>query len=246
MGTSLASPKPGAAVPDTNPYAEGLAALSSFFVGESSVEETLLRIADIAVASSPASFAGVTLLVDGRPTTAVFTDPESPEIDTAQYETGDGPCLSAFRHQDTCRITDTRTEPRWRAFCEACVEHDILSTLSLPLVGMDEPAGALNLYATKPNAFDDYEGMADAFARAASAVVHNATAYWDARHLGENLTEAMRSRAVIEQAKGMLMARSKLTPDESFDLLRKASQRENVKLRDIAQRIVDRESPPSV
>ena len=69
----------------------------------------------------------------------------------------------------------------------------------------------------------------------------NASAYWQATQLSEQLGQAMQSRAVIEQAKGILMARSPhLEADEAFDLLRKASQRENVKLRDIAQRIVDR------
>ena len=70
---------------------------------------------------------------------------------------------------------------------------------------------------------------------------HRHSAYWQAAQLSEQLTHAMQSRAVIEQAKGILMARSPhLTADEAFDLLRKASQRENVKLRDIAKRIVDR------
>ena len=69
----------------------------------------------------------------------------------------------------------------------------------------------------------------------------NASAYWQATQLGEQLSQAMQSRAVIEQAKGILMARSpQMTADDAFELLRKASQRENIKLRDIAQRIVDR------
>jgi AmiR/NasT family two-component response regulator len=71
------------------------------------------------------------------------------------------------------------------------------------------------------------------------------SAYWTAFDLGVHLNEALKTRAVIEQAKGMIMARSPgLTPDEAFDLLRKASQRENVKLRLIAQRIVERRPPP--
>ncbi len=68
----------------------------------------------------------------------------------------------------------------------------------------------------------------------------NAQAYWGARDHIKNLDEAMRSRAVIEQAKGILMARSSLDPDEAFDMLRRASQRENRKLRDVATDLVDR------
>ena len=71
----------------------------------------------------------------------------------------------------------------------------------------------------------------------------NVAAYWEALKLGEQLSQSIKSRAVIEQAKGMLMgARRTMSADEAFELLRAASQRENVKLRDIAQRIVDRRS----
>jgi AmiR/NasT family two-component response regulator len=74
---------------------------------------------------------------------------------------------------------------------------------------------------------------------AASVVLANATAYWGAQELGEQLTAAMQSRAIIEQAKGILMGQSPdLDADGAFAVLRRASQRENVKLRDIAQRIV--------
>ncbi len=78
------------------------------------------------------------------------------------------------------------------------------------------------------------------FASQAAIVLANAQAYWDAREMSAGLTEAMKSRAVIEQAKGMLMAAQGCDEDTAFDFLVKASQRENLKLRDIAQRIVDR------
>lgn len=75
---------------------------------------------------------------------------------------------------------------------------------------------------------------------AAAAVLANAQAYWDAHTLSQQLNEAMHSRAVIEQAKGIVMARTAgMGPDQAFEALRRASQRENVKLRTIAQRIVD-------
>jgi len=116
------------------------------------------------------------------------------------------------------------------------------SSLSLPLRVADESLGAMNLYARVPDGFsDDDESIGVELAATASIVLANASAYWQAAQLGEQLSEAMRSRAVIEQAKGILMARSpELTADEAFGMLRHASQRENVKLRDIAQRIVDR------
>ncbi len=129
-------------------------------------------------------------------------------------------------------------------FARAARAHGVGSVLSLPLVAGDVGLGALNLYAPAGMAFStEDEAVGLELAAAAAIVLANASAYWGASLLGEQLTEAMRSRAVIEQAKGMLMARSpELSPDDAFDLLRRASQRENVKLREIAQRIVDRKS----
>jgi AmiR/NasT family two-component response regulator len=87
--------------------------------------------------------------------------------------------------------------------------------------------------------------LGEDLAAAAGSVLDNVWAYWSAFDLSQQLSEAMQSRAVIEQAKGILMARSPaMTADEAFELLRKASQRENIKLRTLAQRIVDRKLPP--
>jgi AmiR/NasT family two-component response regulator len=129
-------------------------------------------------------------------------------------------------------------------FARLAQERGVLSTLSLPLVAGGSGVGAMNLYASVVKGFsDEDEALGADLATAAAIVLANAGAYWDARRLSEQLTEAMESRAVIEQAKGMLMAQSPgITPDEAFDLLRRASQRENVKLRDIARRIVEHRS----
>jgi AmiR/NasT family two-component response regulator len=70
--------------------------------------------------------------------------------------------------------------------------------------------------------------------------VANAYLFWECRQLAENLEAAMASRAVIEQAKGVLMVQQGVDADAAFDLLRIVSQRENVKLREVAQRLVDR------
>jgi GAF domain-containing protein len=116
----------------------------------------------------------------------------------------------------------------------------VRSTLSLPLVVNGAGIGALNLYAGTPKGFsaeDETIGMD--LATAAAIVLANASAYWGAFNLGEQLGEAMASRAEIEQANGILMAQSPGTSaDAAFEILRRASQRENVKLRDIAKPLV--------
>jgi GAF domain-containing protein len=224
-----------------SPLTSSLAALSRFFVGDGTLQETLTRVADLTVEALPATeLAGITMMVEGRPQTAVFTDEAAPEIDEAQYRTGDGPCLDAFREGRVMRIDSTLRDGPWKAFRETAADHGIRSTLSLPLVVDKTPVGALNLYANRENAFGEEDvDTATVFASQAAIVLANAQAYWDARELSSGLSEAMKHRAVIEQAKGMLMAAEGLDEDAAFRMLVSASQRENVKLRDIALRIVD-------
>ncbi len=222
-----------------------LYALSQFVISKMSMGETLLRVSHLTTEALPAAdMAGITLLGEnGRPVTGVFTDPEAPEIDAAQYASGRGPCLDSWRLGKIVRLDDLDDAAGdYPEFVAAARSHGVRSTLSLPLVAGDDAAGALNLYSRTPKGFSlEDEEVGTMLASAAAIVLVNASAYWQAAQLSEQLSHAMQSRAVIEQAKGVLMARTpRLSADEAFDLLRKASQRENVKLREIAQRIVDR------
>jgi transcriptional regulator with GAF, ATPase, and Fis domain len=222
--------------------------LARFQVAEATVGDTLHRIAEITREALPAAdVVGMTMLgEDERPTTAIYTDEESPEIDEAQYREGKGPCLDAWREKRVHRVDHiSEAAQRWPGFATACADHGVLSTLSLPMVVADVAIGAMNLYAHAARGFGaDDEELGMDLASAAASVLSNVSAYWTAFDLSQQLNEAMASRAVIEQAKGMIMARSpKVSADEAFELLRKASQRENVKLRVLAQRIVDRQPP---
>ena len=229
-----------------DPLARSLAALSSFFVGDGTLRSTLDRVAHLAEEAVPAAdIVGLTMVVDGRARTAVFTDEDAPEIDSAQYETGIGPCLDAFRHQEVFRIEDTTKDDRWGPFSEAAAAHGVRSTASLPLVANHEGLGALNFYSRSPAAFtDDDVEVGSRYATQAAIVLANSQAYWDAHPLSQDLATAMRSRAVIEQAKGIMMGAQRCSPDEAFQILVRASQRENRKLRDIAEELVSRIEQP--
>lgn len=225
-----------------------LSALSGFLLSDLTLGDTLLRVAEITTDALPAArVAGIAMLDEqGHVQTGVYTDPSSPEMDACQYESGRGPCLDAWRQGRTVRVDDmTAAMADYPEFAGSALEHGVHSTLSLPLIAGGEGIGALNLYSPEKAGFGEAdEELGLELAAAASVVLANAHAYWAAVELGEGLSEAMKSRAIIEQAKGMLMARSAdMDADAAFDLLRRASQRENVKLRDIAQRIVDRRLP---
>ena len=225
-----------------DPLAQSLSALSRFFVGDGTLHETLSRVAHYAEQAMPATaMTGITMLVDGRVSTAVFTDEAAPEIDAAQYDTGIGPCLDSFRHRRIFRIDDTTTDNMWATFSAAAAAHVIRSTLSIPLVANHEGLGAMNFYSRAPSGFSqDDEEVASQFGVQAAIVLANAQAYWDAHQLSQNLAAAMQSRAAIEQAKGILMGAQRCTADEAFQILVRASQRENRKLREIAEDIVSR------
>jgi GAF domain-containing protein len=224
-----------------SPLTASLSALSRFFVGDGTVEDTLRRVSDLTVEAVPAAdLIGITMLVEGRPRTAIFTDDTAPEIDQAQYDSGDGPCLCAFEEQRITQIESTREPGEWPEFRAAAAAHGIGSTLSFPLMVEKSAVGAMNLYSYAERAFDVRDrDDGELFAAQASIVLANAQAYWDAHDLSRGLAEAMRNRAVIEQAKGILMAAGGVDEDAAFETLTRASQRENIKLRDIARRIVD-------
>lgn len=226
--------------------AESIGVLTRFFVGDGTLQETLDKVAGLARDAVPdADMVGITMLVEGRTRTAVFTDDIAPEIDSAQYETGIGPCLDAFRHQQVFRLHDTTKDDSWTSFSEAAAATGIRSVMSLPLIANHEGVGALNMYSRKPNAFpDEAERLGLEFAAQAGIVLANAQAYWDAQLLSQGLSEAMKSRATIEQAKGILMAMQRCSPDDAFQILVRASQRENRKLREVAAEIVTNAARP--
>jgi GAF domain-containing protein len=184
---------------------------------------------------------GLTLMLDEKLGTYVFTEPDIPEIDRAQYDTGDGPCIHAYRSGERTLIPSTIASDDYPEFCAAAAEHGFLCVVSFPLATPKGRIGAMNHYSRLENAFGAAEiEVGDRFAQQAAFLLVNAQAYWDARSLSENLAEAMESRATIEQAKGIIMASTGTDPDGAFAVLKEQSQRENIKVRDIAEEIVRR------
>ena len=225
---------------EDSPLRESLAALSQFFVGDRTMEESLLRVAEMTTEAVPdAEFVGITMMNRGRPQTTVFTHPDAPEIDQRQYEADSGPCLESFRRGEVIRLDSAARDRRWPEFASACLEHGIHSTLSFPLTVDGTTNGALNLYSKREQAFEPEQlELGRLFAAQAAIVLANAQAYWSARAKSEQLEQALQSRAEIEQAKGIIMATTRCTPDEAFDLLVRQSQQQNRKLREIAGEVV--------
>jgi GAF domain-containing protein len=182
---------------------------------------------------------GVTVVMDDRPRTAAYTTAGTLEIDAVQYSVGDGPCLDAFRNGRENLVDFAGGEERWPAFMEGCDVGDVQSLLALPLESGGRRFGALNLYGYERHAFDhtDLVLVRMAAARAADALAA-AVQVAGAREVAAQMEQAMASRAVIEQAKGVLMGRHSISETVAFELLRRQSQEQNLKLRVLAAQLV--------
>jgi GAF domain-containing protein len=209
----------------SDPIDDALTALTRYFVGDETMGQTLERVCDAAIrAVPPASFCGISIVVDGKLGTYIFSHPEVPQIDRAQYDTGEGPCVDAYRTGRRVLVRSTSEPgpyPEFRAMARGYGLHSVLST---PMTTNSDLLGAMNLYADQDNAFSDSDiRTADAFATQAAFLLANSKAYWDAHMLSENLSQAMASRAEIEQAKGIIMAHTGVDADEAFAQLRAPS-----------------------
>jgi GAF domain-containing protein len=183
---------------------------------------------------------GMTLRQRGRPpATAACTDPLASQADEIQFRTGDGPCFHAMRHAQVVRIDDLATHTRWPRFSRQAAALGIRSCLAFPLFEDNEPAGALTLYARRPGAFGSAEvRRAERFARNASGALTLALRMSSCNDLNDQLRSSIVSRAIIDQALGVIMATERCPQDKAFSLLRTVSQNTNVKLRDLAATIV--------
>jgi GAF domain-containing protein len=221
---------------------ESLELLGRLSLRELSMDSLLQTVADLAKTVMPGNpETSVTVLVKDKPTTVASTAQVAIDLDESQYERGHGPCMHAARTGELTEIADTRTDERWPDYLPRAVERGNLSSLSIPLViDQDQQvSGALNVYAREPHAFDaESRSVATRFGPYAAVAAGNLYAYQSAREMADNLQAALESRAVIDQAKGVLMERYKLSPDQAFQLLAQASMHGNRKVRDIAEHLV--------
>ncbi len=220
--------------PSSTEVAEMFEQVARALASDTSVEATLDAIVRLAVEHLPAcEFAGITMIVD-RVVTSPASSHETPRIlDAIQAEVDEGPCLDAIAEHQVFRTGDLTKETRWPRFAErAHRETGVTSIVSFRLFIEQDTMGALNLYATAVDAFDDTD-----VALGAVFAAHAAVALSSAQR-EEQLERKAASRDLIGQAKGILMAQSHIDEDAAFDLLRRASQRLNIKLTHVAEGVV--------
>lgn len=218
----------------------GLAGLAGLLTGHRALPETLTNIAEFAVQAIPgAEGAGLTMLEDDRPQTVVASAEFVRAVDDVQYGLGEGPCLLAVQTRETQTSGSLGGERRWPRFGPRVGRMGVHSVLSLPLLLPERVVGALNVYAHPKDAFgSEAVRIGELFARPAAVSVHNAQVLAQSQRLAAQLGDALTSRAVIDQALGILMSRTGAGPEEAFDRLRAMSQSQHLKLAMVAQTLV--------
>ncbi|MDQ0366826.1 GAF and ANTAR domain-containing protein [Catenuloplanes indicus] len=216
------------------------ARLARIKLGETDLRGVLDMIADLARRAVPgADEVSVTLVRGQKPQTAALTSDMALRLDQAQYELGSGPCLEAAGTAGVMLLSRIATETRWPRWTPRAVELGAGSSLSIGLPVQESVTGALNVYSTTADAFDDPAvRLAESFAEYAAVALANAHLYDTTTTLAEQMRAAMAHRAVIEQAKGIIMADRRCTADEAFRILTRISQDTNRKLRDVAAALV--------
>ncbi len=200
---------------------------------ESDPDALLAEIVRSAVALIPGTDEGsVSLVTRRRKVTSLHPTSTLPErVDALQAETGQGPCLDALYQEQTVRVPDMAAERRWPDFARRATEEGAASMLSFQLFTNGDNLGALNLFGRQPHGFtEESEQIGLLFASQA------AVAFAGARKV-ENLQIGLQARDLIGQAKGILMERFKLTPEQAFSMLAKVSQHTNRSLRAVAEEL---------
>lgn len=224
---------------------DGFARVALALFAPGSIPATLQRIVDVAeVVIDGCDAAGIFVVEDGRPITAAASSPFVTLLHGLQIESGEGPCLDASHEAATVYAADLAVERRWPTFAPLAVDAGVRSILAYVL--SPDRSSALNLYAREPAAFgpsDRAQGVL--FATLARLALDSAEERAADERRTEEFRDGLRSRELIGQAQGILMEREHISADEAFDVLRRASQRLNVKLRTVAQTLVEHGGDPA-
>ena len=184
--------------------------------------------------------AGISLIIEGEPTTAAVSDRLAVEVDLVQYQTGQGPCLAAMDDSNVVRIDVVGRDERFSRFAPGALALELNSVLSIPLAAHGTVVGALNLYSRGSNAFDDRTAKGlQPIADYAGEVISTSPLYAYSLEMVDGLMETLESRALIAQATGVMMANEQLTSDEALNRLRDLAMESGHSMRTVAQWVLE-------
>lgn len=227
--------------PDASRYVEDL---QDLVLDSPDVEVFLAELAGVAAESLSTArltvLCAVTLLRRKKATTVASSDPAARAMDDLQNSFQEGPCLTAMEGMECVLVTDLHAEGRWPNYISAAAGQGIRSILAVPLLVDGDTRAALNLYATTPDAFSGGDRTrVQAFAMHASKSLRLALRIAQLNDARNDMAAAMQSRTVIDLAAGVVMAQNRCSQAEAMRILKTASNTRNLKLRVLAQGIVE-------
>jgi anti-anti-sigma factor len=241
LGPFHSMPQEGAQI-DPEPFVtdDDRRAAGAIPVDDDAVDGTLRLVVAVAQATlARADGASVSLRRHGYLATVAATDQTVVDMDTDQYDTRQGPCVDAATEGRLLHVDSLEAETRWPAFIPRARSLGINAIMSTPLLAQDRPVGALNIYSRSMAAFSaEDQKLAQVLAAQASIVLNDAGMNPTSTLQSTRYQEALKARRTIAQAQGVLMARTGITPDEAYDLLRVHSLRTNQPLLQRASDIV--------
>jgi len=233
----------------SNASVHTLESLQALLLSFADVKAFLQDLAKLAAEIVPGASCGITTRYDGAVLTVASSDQRAELLDETQYRNGAGPCLEALNSGQIIESADVASETRWPAYTAAARKHGLRSSLSLPMNNGGSTLAAMNMYSFDTSAaFGVAERrQCEQFATQAAMSLGLATRHEKDGILLDQLETALNSRTVIDQALGMIMMQQRCTSVEAFDLLRRQSQNNHLKLRDVATDLIHQISgqPPT-
>ncbi|MGD9959402.1 GAF and ANTAR domain-containing protein [Nocardioides sp.] len=219
--------------------ASAYAELQALILDSPEVTDFLTELCRIAAAVVPGTHCGITLRRGGQVLSVAWSDAVAMRMDEVQYLRGRGPCLEAMHCAEPIEIPDVSAETRWGHYRERALANGVHSVVCLPLVVDGDSIGAVNLFATRPHAFLDTDlARAKAFTDQSAMALTIVMRLVKTSEMDDQLRQALASRAVIDQALGILMYTRQLNAHDAFDLLRHRSQTSNRKVKDLAADLI--------
>lgn len=223
----------------TREFAERIANMAELLLSEEDSDAVLRQLSELSLALIPGSAAAGLVVAGETSWSSAASEGSVAELHEEQLALGDGPVAEAIRYGEARRIDDTEAEERWPTACAKMAAEGLRSCLVLPLRTERQPGGALALYGRQAGAFaGSAHDVALLFAAQGGVAMRTAALYRGCQRLVANLQIALESRAVIEQAKGILVAEYGCSPEVAFRRLSRLSQNSNRKVRDIAADLV--------